>query len=269
MIIPEGKQDKQGIDNSSKNQREFTREDESLPPSYQDVAFSQPEGQQRGGAASVPVPRPSQPPILKPTNFLYLSNNDRSIKGCYTINPFMTIPSSLLPPLAEGTSPNDRKNLDLQVKDGSIDVDIWLARPEESDLAGVPKNRATLYLKSKDGSVTARVRNVNTPVPFLLNVYAKDGSVTICLPQAFQGPMSLTTKNGSISLSNPLLEASTALAQIDSTRRYFVGDLSAIRDEEWNGDELKAESKDGSIKVKFVDEVTVRKPGLFSRMFGF
>lgn len=72
------------------------------------------------------------------------------------IDPLMHIPLNLLPPLNAGETEQDRKNIYLRTKDGSIDVDIWLIGQEDSD---APKNgtRTTLSLSSNDGSITAKI----------------------------------------------------------------------------------------------------------------
>jgi hypothetical protein len=95
-------------------------------------------------------------PPSKPSNFLSLILKDKPIRGGYVIDPLMHIPSNLLPPLNAGETEQDRKNIYLRTKDGSIDVDIWLIGQEDSD---APKNgtRTTLSLSSNDGSITAKI----------------------------------------------------------------------------------------------------------------
>lgn len=71
------------------------------------------------------------------------------------IDPLMHIPHHFLPPMNAGETEQDRKNLYLCTKDGSIDADIWLIGREET----APKNgtRTTLSLSSSDGNITAKI----------------------------------------------------------------------------------------------------------------
>lgn len=71
----------------------------------------------------------------------------------------MQIPPSLLPPLNAGEKDQDRKNLYLRTKDGSIDADIWLIGQDEA--ASNNSSRTTLSLSSNDGSITAKIVSIN------------------------------------------------------------------------------------------------------------
>lgn len=75
------------------------------------------------------------------------------------IDPLMQIPPSLLPPLNAGEKDQDRKNLYLRTKDGSIDADIWLIGQDEA--ASHNGSRTTLSLSSNDGSITAKIVSIN------------------------------------------------------------------------------------------------------------
>lgn len=99
-----------------------------------------------------------QPPS-KPTNLLSLVFKDKPIRGCYVIDPLMQIPPSLLPPLNAGEKDQDRKNLYLRTKDGSIDADIWLIGQDQA--ASNNGSRTTLSLSSNDGSITAKIVSIN------------------------------------------------------------------------------------------------------------
>lgn len=205
-----------------------------------------------------------QPPS-NPTNFLSLVLKDKAIRGCYVIDPLMQIPLSLLPPLNAGETYQDRKNLYLRTKDGSIDADIWLMGQEET----APKNgrRTTLSLSSNDGSITAKINTTKVVAPFLLDIYARDGQVTVLLPRSFHGLLLLTTRQ-SVKLSDDLLQRSTTLSTVEHTRRYFVGDFPhQLFDNNWDGDELKAVSRDGRIVIRYRDEAELPKTGFFSRIF--
>ncbi|KAG1871469.1 hypothetical protein F4604DRAFT_1530067, partial [Suillus subluteus] len=205
-----------------------------------------------------------QPPS-NPTNFLSLILKHKPIRGCYVIDPLIQIPTSLLPPLNVGETDKDRRNLYLRTKDGSINADIWLIGQEEA----APNNgrRTTLSLSSQDGSITAKINTVKVVAPFLLDIYARDGSVTVLLPRSFHGSLLLTTRQ-STKLSDNLLQRSTILSTVERTRRYFVGDFPhQLFDNNWNGDELRVVSRDGRIVIRYRDEAELPKTGFFSRIF--
>ena len=98
---------------------------------------------------------------------------------------------------------------------------------------------------------------------------APHGGVRLALPRSFQGLLSLSTRHGSITLSDPILQNATQLSQVDTTRRYFIGDFQVLGDT-WEGDQVEIEAPHGSIRIRYVDEEAEAqgKKGLFSRLFG-
>ncbi|KAG1729511.1 uncharacterized protein EDB91DRAFT_811312 [Suillus paluster] len=229
---------------------------DALPPAYSDHV----QHTQIRSSGSTELQPPS-----KPTNFLSLILKDKHIRGSYVINPLMQIPLSLLPPLNAGETDQDRKNLYLRTKDGNINADIWLIGQEEA----APKNkrRTTLSLSSNDGHITAKINTVKVVAPFLLDIYARDGRVTVLLPRSFHGPLLLITRE-SAKLSDELVQRSMTLSTLEHMQRYFVGDFShQTFGDDWNGDELKVVSRDGSVTIRYTDEVELPKSGFFSRIF--
>lgn len=105
--------------------------------------------------------------------------------------------------------------------------------------------------------------------PFLLDVSSRDGRVTVLLPRSFHGLINLKSRAGSCTLSDELLQGSTNLGKAEGTTRFVVGDLSTFSTSlPWDGDELKAESRDGSVRVRYADEgPSSAKPGFFKRIF--
>ena len=66
----------------------------------------------------------------------------------------------------------------------------------------------------------------------------------------------MTSGDGSCTLSNDMLKNSTHLGVAKCTTRYFVGKYSPdSAQQEWEGDEVKVETKDGKVRVRYVDEV--------------
>ncbi|KIM56677.1 hypothetical protein SCLCIDRAFT_131939, partial [Scleroderma citrinum Foug A] len=209
----------------------------------------------------------------KPTNFLCVDQRNGAIKGTYIIDPSLQIPESHLPPpvkTGEGGAEGERKNLYLHTRDGSVDVDVWLvghkSRSKEST------KRTTLYVSSNDGAITTKIQAIDNIDPFFLNIFTKDGKITVLLPRSFHGPITMTSGDGSCTLSNDMLKTSTHLGVADRTTRYFVGQyaLSSMQNV-WEGDEVKVETRDGKIKVRYIDEVVQSSSSsswcIFSRLF--
>ena len=97
---------------------------------------------------------------------------------------------------------------------------------------------------------------IDTIDPFSLNVFTKDGKITVLLPRSFHGPITMTSGDGSCTLSDDMLKTSTYLGVVDRTTRYFVGQYSpSSMQQVWEGDEVKVETRDGNIRLRYVDEV--------------
>ncbi|KZP13618.1 hypothetical protein FIBSPDRAFT_753130 [Athelia psychrophila] len=205
---------------------------------------------------------------MRPTNYLLLEREHNSIKGQYAIDPSISIPQSLLPLLPFGTNESDRSNVMLKSTYNSIDVDIALLNPRHP--MGKP---TTLSLDSTHGSVKLQLRT--TPAdplrraPFNVTITATHGSATIWLPADFQGLVSIYTRHGSVKISNKFLEHVTLQHEVEHTRRLFVGDLTALSEEDSNfRDEVHVSAEHGVVRVRFLDEEDQHKKGFFVRMFG-
>ena len=74
-----------------------------------------------------PASSASSRSTVRPTNYTSISQRYGSIKGRWVINPSLSNPSSVLPPLPEVTSEDAGKNLFLETKDGKIKADVTSA----------------------------------------------------------------------------------------------------------------------------------------------
>lgn len=224
----------------------------------------------------------------KPTNFL-ASTEGPSIRGEFVIDPSIRLPPSLLPLLGEGETEQDRKNLSLTSM-FSINTDIWLLSSSSGEsVTGMRKPQCTtIVLTSEFGSIHAQLVRLSVSfliscsrytmltwaqhaldgaAPFLLTAHASLWGVYIYLPRSFQGLLLLST-GCNVTLSDPLLENATQLSKLHSTRQYFVGDIQALREEEWEGSRVVIEALRGPILVKYVDEVAAQGKGFFGWLFG-
>ena len=78
-----------------------------------------------------------------PTNYVSVSKRDGSIKGTWTINSSLQVPEDLLAPVEDG---QERHNLSLRTKDGSVSAKVALLSPGPE--------RASILLDTKDGSIS-------------------------------------------------------------------------------------------------------------------
>jgi len=227
----------------------------------------------------------SRTPIPRALNFVSVIRNDKSIKTNFAINPRMAIPPSLLPPLSEGETEADRKNLRLESRDCDISTEVWLLSDESrsEDASGSktpqqPADRTTLLLLAMDGRINAKIHTVgqNPRLPFHLTATSHDGSVSIQLPRSFHGPMAISIRHGPLQLSKGLQAQTTTFSDSNRVIRSFVGDFSEWLEsesagEKWKGDEIYASSNDGSVKLQYDDEVSEKSGGFggfIGRVFG-
>jgi len=227
--------------------------------------------------SSATATRPPATP--KPTNYVYIKT-DKAIKGHYVIDPSLSVPRYLLPPLDAGESEDDRKNVKFESIFGGVDASISLlgdAQDPSVDEAKL-KKRTSLDVKCEHGSIKLRLRTCSSataaPMPFHLNITGCHGSVNVALPRTFQGPMTIYSSHGSVKFSDDVSERMGHRNEIDNTRRCFVGDLSLLSDDDdgWKGDEVNIRTEHSSVKVRFVDEpepeIPTGKAGLISRLLG-
>jgi hypothetical protein len=146
---------------------------------------------------------------------------------------------------------------------------VWLLSSPRSDTFLEEQQRTTIDLTSDHGSINAQVETIPGAAPFLLTACAPHGSVRISLPRSFHGLLSLSTQHGSVYLADTVSQNATQLSQLDTARRYFVGDFSSLGDGEWTGDELRIEGKHDSIRIKYIDDTVDDQSagGFFTRLF--
>ncbi|KAJ7489659.1 hypothetical protein B0H11DRAFT_1804739 [Mycena galericulata] len=263
---------------------------EDPPPEYVGPG---PQPPSQPSAAPPPPPPPSHqtqppPPNVKPTNFLSLSRSNNTIKGTYVIDPRIQIPAAFLPPLAaDEPTESVRRNLALRTSNGMIDVDLYVVGGGDGDVK--QPSPVTILLRSSNGNISARLRTCTpststaTPAahpPLRLTVRTSNGSITLRLPRAFRGPLTVRTRNGAVRFVGALAGAVTEFGEEGGVRRCFVGEFgdyaaalsrpldagskeakggkewgkNANAADAWPGDELTLESSNGGIKLLFDDE---------------
>jgi len=205
----------------------------------------------------------SSVPNIQPCNFVNVFREDSKIKGTWLLDPALSIPPELLPPLSEGESEQTRKNLSIQTKDGSIKATIFVL-PTTNEAWRQTVNqplRAFIDTSTKDGDVTIRIHEVPSQtdhrIPIQLRSYSGDGSIRVYLPRAFRGVCRLKTKDGRIRFSKAVESSLTPFSDVNGMQTSFLGSMDVTEWQpgmDWNGDELTLETKDGNVYVYFDDE---------------
>ncbi|KAG8982911.1 hypothetical protein FRB94_007703 [Tulasnella sp. JGI-2019a] len=204
------------------------------PPSYNDATGS-------ANDAFVTGPR---------VNYIYVHERDGHIKGEWTIDPTVTVPPSLLAELKEG---EERANLRLHSQDGHVAGRVRLVSDKPT--------KSFLFASSKDGHVKMSILSRQNQ-RFKLKMHAQDGSVTAQIPSDFEGPISFMLKDGSLKLSAGVERRLAHFSRSGKNGKGFIGSLETsgyadIGDntEAWAGDELILSSRDGNIRIEYIDEV--------------
>lgn len=198
----------------------------------------------------------------------------------------MVIPRSLLNPLKDDETEEDRKNLRLYSENSTVDVDIYLVDSSDSQEKNLDRKRITMDVKSRYGSVTTRVVGMviqsvfsmsdiqqhkgtaSLRKPFYLHAEAPNGSVHVRVPSSFRGLVTVYTVHGSVKFSNTLHAKIATFNEVQNVRRWFIGDLTGYDEEtEWSGDEVNILAENGSVKLRYSDEA--QPDSLISRMFSF
>ncbi|KAF9558565.1 hypothetical protein CPC08DRAFT_638884 [Agrocybe pediades] len=251
-----------------------------------------------------PTRRPSDPssststgtgtglPNLKASNFLHVSQVNSLVKGSWIIDPTITIPPSFLRPLdiGSGETEETRKSLVLESQNGAVDGDIYIMPTSEADrdkLRAEGRRKIYLYATSRNGNVSARfhdaVSSDNTArrLPLYVHCGTRNGNAVVHVPRSFEGPINVRLQNGNVRFSSGLEPSVTTLSSVNGVRRNFLGDFSAaskaenVEGEQWLGDELHVESRNGNVKICYDDEVDTSMAGrfkplnLFGKLFNF
>ncbi|CAE6476724.1 unnamed protein product [Rhizoctonia solani] len=212
-----------------------------------------------------PLPTPPQSPpastagdpdrlpqgLPPPCNHLIQRRTNDSIKGTWHVDPAMPIPDALLAPIEEfdgswnevdqktrkerkklekkgkrrseslPTSANAiRPNLMLSSNNGSIDAKVHVISSDGQPRTGL------IVAEGRNGSV---VLDIKTYTPYPLRIYAlsENGSVRVRVPSTFEGAVLVTSKHGSIKISDPIKSRMTTFSGVSDTTRAFIGDWQA------------------------------------------
>lgn len=220
------------------------------PPSYHTPSTPQSNHKARTkteSAAQLP------PDLPKAVNYLFVERAD--ITGTFVIDPNLTIPAAILPPM-QGKGDSQKENLKL-VSNKAIQADIWLVNAHQDRLGPNAQCPALLTVTSNGwktaGDVTIAVHR-HILIPFQLDVIKYSGNVTIRLPRSFHG--TLTMHNASSIVRSDAMAAQLAmLRETPTEKRYFLGDLTSWK-QPGDGCTVTIKSGTSEVRVRYVDEET-------------
>ncbi|KAJ7751539.1 hypothetical protein DFH07DRAFT_922056 [Mycena maculata] len=221
------------------------------PPAYANFPPSSPSPSPSQLARGVPSPEP--PAALKPTNFLSLSRSNASIQGTYVIDPRINIPPFLQPPLAPDETEATRRNVFVETSfGGHIDVELFVVGGEAVD--SEHRQRVEMLLKSSNAGITAKLHAPGSRPSIRLTAHSYYGHITLAIPRSFRGPVTVTTRFGSLKFAGDLAGAVTTLGEADGTHRCFVGELGddwADAADGWAGDEIRVEATHRGVRLLY------------------
>ncbi|KAG8950323.1 hypothetical protein FRC04_007765 [Tulasnella sp. 424] len=205
-------------------------------------------------------PRPTGPPSAR-VNHLYIHRKHDGVRGNYTVDVDLVVPTQLLPDPTPGEAMD---NLRLSSDHGSVNADVVLV--------GRGDKRASLVATSKNGSVKFKLLSRHN-CSFRLVAESPNGTITVYLPRDFTGPITSSTDNGGLDLSNAIKQNYTPFSEDQKVAKGFIGDWSSSgygeamqAGAEWTGDELVADCKNGRVKLYYIDEFNAGG-GFFSSWF--
>ncbi|KIO21614.1 hypothetical protein M407DRAFT_28822 [Tulasnella calospora MUT 4182] len=223
-----------------------------------DSDYSNPPPYNTAGPSSPP---PTSPPSAR-VNHLSIYRHNDSVRGSYTVDVDLVVPPQLLPDAVPGEALN---NLKLTSNNGSVTADVVLV--------GRGDKRASLLAESKNGSVKFKVLS-RRDCPFRLVAQSSNGTVTVYIPRDFIGPITSSTDNGGLDLSDAVKPNYYPFSEDRKAVKGFIGDWTSSgygdilqSGAEWTGDELVVGSKNGRVKVYYIDELNAVGGGFFSSLF--
>ncbi|KAG8993714.1 hypothetical protein FRB90_000614 [Tulasnella sp. 427] len=217
-----------------------------VPVGRDDSEYSNPPPYNTAGPSS---PQPAGPFSAR-INHLYLSRQNDSVKGSYTVDVDLVVPAQLIPNVVQEDGAD---NLRLYSHNGNVAGDVVLI--------GRGDKRASLVAESKNGNVTLKLLS-RTTCPFRLSANSHNGGVKVYIPRDFIGPLTSATDNGGLDLSDMVKRNHTPFSEDGKICKGFIGDWSSSgygdviqAGKEWKGDELVVGSKNGRVKVFYSDEL--------------
>lgn len=175
----------------------------------------------------------------------------------------LVVPPQLLLNVVPGETTD---NLKLSSNNGAVAADVVLV--------GRGDKRASLVAESKNGSITFKLLSRRN-CPFRLTAQSGNGRVSVYLPRDFIGTLTSSTNNGRLDLSEGIKRNYNVFSDDQRAAKGFIGDWSSSgygdavqMGAAWTGDELVVGSRNGAVKVSYVDEFnSAGGGGFFGSLF--
>ncbi|KAG8982914.1 hypothetical protein FRB93_007735 [Tulasnella sp. JGI-2019a] len=210
-------------------------EKEQSPPSYDDAT-----------GPRCPVPAPSPSVDTRPrVNYICINGQNNSVKGEWNMDPRINVPTSQL-------KGEERVNLRLLSQNGSVSGVVRLVSDQPT--------KSFLHASTQNGSATMTVlsRGNNS---FQLKMDTHNGCLLAQIPSDFEGPVTFTLGNGSLTFSKAVERRLASYNPTDKRGKAFIGSREtsgyANTGDAWNGDELELSAHNGSVQVEFAEEPSV------------
>ncbi|KAG8793248.1 hypothetical protein FRC12_003385 [Ceratobasidium sp. 428] len=315
MILPESEQSASKAPTVRSGDSATSWNEPSSPPPYSATIASSDDSYQRHHSLGAPSTHSELPPRC---NHLVERKTNYGVSGTWHVDTALIIPDRLLPPITEfdGTWNQDvqkaRKAREKEMKKRER------GRGTQSPLPPVPEIRPNLMLTTTNGTIKADVHvtssdgltrqaivvaqgtngginlTVNASPDQPLRVYATstNGSVTVRIPQSFEGAVMMSTTWGGVKISDGIKAKLMTFSSTSNTTRCFIGDwqasgfginppppdpnddppLPTVDDASsdpfvsWVGPLVHLGSSNGSVSLSFIEESAAVCPGGFARM---
>ncbi|KAK1234656.1 hypothetical protein PQX77_002139 [Marasmius sp. AFHP31] len=246
--------------------------EDTPPPEYDDIMSPQPPNTISSTASpvpsssSLPSTRSSLPPTTsspvdgRAVNWIAISKSFGDITCTYTLDPSLQLPASFMPKLKTGRREEDRCNLSLKTKVGSIFASVMLQHREgagsSSDRRTLLEFKATLGVMVVNVDTTPSTSLSTTRPPFSLKTTLQTGNVILHLPRSFNGFVTIDATLPNVILSPEVARANRWISTAGRVRKGFIGDASRLDGEvgEWKGDEVVIEGKVVGVEIGFVGD---------------
>ncbi|KAI0064856.1 hypothetical protein BV25DRAFT_194078 [Artomyces pyxidatus] len=231
-----------------------------LPPPYAPQAAA-------GSSAKIDTVAP--PPDLVGVNYCFINQRNSTVRGTYLLD--LALPPPPASALPAGAVLDTSEHLKLESHNGSVVADVWVAG------SGAEGERARMHFGTQNGSCKVKLYTSPFAARPLLNVrvVSHNGSCTLFLPRSFRGQLTLYTVNGGVQLSPAVAPRAAALANVDNTRTYFLGERPrankwATGDGAGEGelvDDANCWTKNGGVYVRYNDEPEASFTSMVSSFF--
>lgn len=185
----------------------------------------------------------------------------------------MKLPASILGQKKADQNLSPQHNLSLRSENGSINVSIKILDKRGDAVPTAIPRRTLILAESTNGrmniklvwsiwhSTPSLVTNIflipkdipPTAAPLFFEIKGDNGSIHLQLPRTYHGLLKTRTLNGRLTCSDRLTAESTFVSDGEKhSRNFFIGDFPT---EEFDGNEIVIRSENGSIKVRYLDDV--------------